>query len=111
MSELQLYLSQRLSALIMAPLVIGHIGVMIWAIRGGLGAQDLLDRVQGSAFWTCYYALFVAAVGVHGAIGLRAVASEWLGLRGRGADTLALAFLIAALVLGGNAVIALAWAR
>ena len=32
MLELRLYMAQRITALIMAPLVIGHIAVMIYAI-------------------------------------------------------------------------------
>ena len=46
--EFRLYLLQRLSALIMAPLVIGHIAVMIYAIQGGLTAAEILGRTQGS---------------------------------------------------------------
>ena len=38
MLDLRLYMAQRLSALVMAPLVIGHIAVMIYAVQGGLSA-------------------------------------------------------------------------
>ena len=106
MIEMRLYLAQRLSALVIAPLVLGHLGLMIWAIRGGLSAGEILSRTQGSVFWFCYYGLFVVAVAVHGAIGLRTIAGEWFGMRGSPANALALVFLAAALVLGGRAVIA-----
>ena len=42
MLELRLYMAQRITALIMAPLVIGHIAVMIYAVQGGLSAGEIL---------------------------------------------------------------------
>ena len=48
MLELRLYMAQRITALIMAPLVIGHIAVMIYAVQGGLSAGEILGRTQGS---------------------------------------------------------------
>ena len=59
-----LYLAQRLSAIVMAPLVIGHIILMIVAVQSGLTAGEILGRTQGSWFWAAYYGLFVAAVSV-----------------------------------------------
>ena len=47
MLELRLYMAQRITALIMAPLVIGHIAVMIYAVQGGLSAGEILGRTQG----------------------------------------------------------------
>lgn len=79
--DLRLYLLQRLSALVMAPLVIGHIAVMIYAVQGGLSASEILSRTQGSIGWALFYGLFVLAVSVHAAIGLRVIAGEWLGFR------------------------------
>ncbi|MGB2411815.1 MAG: succinate dehydrogenase, partial [Candidatus Puniceispirillaceae bacterium] len=52
MLDFRLYMAQRLSALIMAPLVIGHLAVMIYAVRGGLSAGEILGRTHGSLFWT-----------------------------------------------------------
>ena len=73
---------QRLSAMLMAPLVLTHLGVMIYAIRGGLSTEEILSRTQGSPFWLLFYGLFVAAVSVHAAIGLRVILHEVTGLRG-----------------------------
>ncbi len=73
----RLYMLQRLSALIMVPLVLGHLALMIYAIGGGLTADEILDRTQGSMGWFIYYGLFVLAAAVHGAIGLRSVTTEW----------------------------------
>ena len=80
--EIRLYLLQRVTAVIMVPLVIGHLAVMIYAVQGGLSAGEILERTQGSIAWAVFYGLFVAAVSVHGAIGLRNIVQEWLGLSG-----------------------------
>ena len=106
MTEIRLYLAQRISAAIMAPLVLLHLGVMIYAIQGGLSADEILQRTQGSFFWGGTYGLFVFAVAVHAAIGLRNVLREW----GRMGDPLLNAIVwivgIALLVLGWRAVFA-----
>jgi fumarate reductase subunit C len=80
--DLRLYMLQRLSAMMMAPLVLTHLGVMIYAIQGGLSAGEILSRTQGSLFWMLFYGLFVASVSVHAAIGLRVILHEVTGLRG-----------------------------
>ena len=38
MNEARLYLLQRLSAMILAPFVLVHLGLVIYAVRGGLSA-------------------------------------------------------------------------
>ena len=62
MLNLHLYMLQRITALIMAPLVLGHLAVMIYAIQGGLTVAEILGRTQGSWFWFLFYGLFVLAV-------------------------------------------------
>lgn len=104
MMTLRLYMAQRISALIMAPLVLMHIGVMIYAIQGGLSAAEILGRTQGSAFWFLFYGIFVIALSVHAAIGLRTVLSEWAGLRGGLLNGFSWAILALLLILGMQAV-------
>lgn len=107
MLEIRLYLAQRISAAIMAPLVLLHLGLMIYAIQGGLDAAEILGRTRGSLFWGSTYAVFVFAVSVHAAIGLRNVMREWLQLRGpvlAGLSWFCFALLLAA---GLRAVVAL----
>ena len=82
MLDLRLYLAQRLTALIMVPLTLGHIAVMIYAIQGGLSAGEILGRTQGSLGWAMFYGTFVAAVSLHAAIGLRVIVHEPLRLKG-----------------------------
>ena len=104
MSEFHLYMAQRLSALVMAPFVIVHIGVMIYAIQGGLSAAEILGRTQGSAFWFAFYGLFVVAVSIHAAIGLRTILGEWAGLRGGMRDRLSALIGLGLFALGAQAV-------
>ncbi|MCK0149274.1 succinate dehydrogenase [Marivita sp. S6314] len=83
MLDMRLYMAQRLSALVMGPFVVVHIAVMIYAIQGGLTAAEILGRTQGSVFWFLFYGLFVVAVSIHAAIGLRVILFEWAGLKGK----------------------------
>ena len=106
MLTLRLYIIQRISALIMAPLVIGHIAVMIYAVQGGLTAAEILGRTQGSVFWFCFYGLFVLAVSVHGAIGLRTIFYELSGLSGRVLTVFTVTVCVALLFLGMRAILA-----
>ncbi len=82
MLDMRLYMLQRITALIMAPLTLGHIAVMIHAVQGGLSAEEILGRTQGSHWWMLFYGTFAVAVAIHGAIGLRVVVHEMLGLKG-----------------------------
>ena len=111
MLDLRLYMAQRITALIMAPLVIGHIAVMIYAVQGGLNAGEILGRTRGSLFWAFFYGGFVVAVSIHAAIGLRTVLSEWTGLRARALNAVSWGILVVLLVMGGQAVLAVTWAR
>jgi fumarate reductase subunit C len=76
---IRLYILQRLTAALMVPLIVGHLVMIFYATRKGLTATDILSRTRGSLSWGAFYGLFVIAASVHGAIGLRTVAAEWLG--------------------------------
>jgi fumarate reductase subunit C len=106
MLELRLYLAQRISAAIIAPLVLIHLGMMIYAIQGGLDAAEILSRTRGSVLWALNYGLFVIAVAVHAAIGLRKVLSEWFSLRGNALGMASWFSFAVFLVLGLRAVYA-----
>ena len=106
MLELRLYLAQRIAAAIMAPLVLVHLGLMIYAIQGGLSAEEILARTRGSLWWGGFYGLFVIAVAVHAAIGLRNILSEWLRLRGALLNAVVWMFGLGLWVMGWRAVIA-----
>ncbi|MEQ8399205.1 succinate dehydrogenase [Thalassobaculum sp.] len=106
MTPVVLYLAQRLTALILAPLVIAHLVLILIAVEGGLTAAEILARTRGSVGWALFYGLFVAAAAVHAPIGLRNVIHEHTRWTGRSLDwsMLALAVLLAG--LGARAVLA-----
>ena len=102
--EVRLWLAQRASAAVLALCVAVHLATMIVAVRGGLSAADILGRTRGSIGWGAFYGLFVVAVSIHAPLGLRTVAAEWLGWRGRAADAACASFGVALLVLGALAI-------
>ena len=106
MVELKLYLAQRISAVILAPLVLLHLGVMVYAIQGGLSADEILGRTRGSLLWGSVYGLFVFTVAVHAAIGLRNIMREWWQLRGLLLAFLSWVFFAGLLAAGLRAVLA-----
>ena len=95
--ETRLWIAQRLTAVMVAFCVVVHLLTIIVAVRGGLSAAEILGRLRGSTGWLAFYVFFVGTVAVHAAIGLRAVAAEWLSWRGRFLD--AATFLTGALLL------------
>jgi len=110
MLEFRLYMAQRITALLMAPLVIGHIALMIYAVQGGLSAEEILNRTQGSVVWFLYYGFFVLAVSIHGAIGLRTVLHEWGGVNGSLLNVAAVVIGSGLFMLGSRAVWAVTFA-
>lgn len=106
MSATLLFALQRGTAILLAPLVLVHLGLILYAVEGGLDAAEILARTRGSPFWAAFYGLFVAAAAVHAPIGLRAVAAEWLGWRGRRLDIATWLVGLLLFVLGLRAVYA-----
>ncbi len=106
MLNARLFLLQRASAVLMAPLVLIHLAVIIFAVRGGLDAAEILSRTRGSWVWGAYYGLFVIAASVHAAIGLRVIGFETFGGSRRTLDvaTIGIAALLA--LIGLRAVFA-----
>ncbi|MBN9260707.1 MAG: succinate dehydrogenase, partial [Hyphomicrobium sp.] len=99
MSAVRLYTWQRLTAVLMVPLIAVHL-IIIYATNRGLSAAEILGRTRGSIAWGLYYSLFVVAASIHGAIGVRGVAREWLGWRETALDRLMWIFGVVLLVLG-----------
>lgn len=104
--NVRLYLLQRVTALLMVPLIVGHLIIIFYATRQGLTAADILGRTRGSVGWGLYYVAFVLAASTHGAIGVRAIAKEWGRLRGRSLDLLMWGFGLVLAGLGLRAVYA-----
>ena len=105
-SDTFLWMAQRASAAVLALCVTVHLVTIVYAVRGGLTAAEILGRTRGSAGWLAFYAVFVIACAVHAPIGLRPVLTEWLGWRGRSRELFVLAFGVLLAVLGMRAVLA-----
>ncbi len=104
--EAALWVAQRATAVVLAGCVAVHLATIIVAVRGGLTADEILERTRGSVGWAVFYGTFVIAAAVHGAIGLRTIAAEWLGWRGDAAEVAVTAVGFALTVLGLRAVAA-----
>jgi fumarate reductase subunit C len=98
-TQVLLWTAQRVSAAILAICVLVHLVTIIYAVRSGLTAAEILARTNGSIFWGAFYAAFVAALAVHAPIGLRNVLAETFGWRGR---SLEIAMLILGVVLAAQ---------
>lgn len=101
-----LYLAQRGTAAILALTVAVHLATVVYAVRGGLSAGEILGRTQGHLGFLLFYAVFVLAAAIHAPIGLRSVLREWTGWRGRSLDLAMIAFSALIAVLGLRAALA-----
>jgi fumarate reductase subunit C len=102
----RLWVAQRASAAVLALCVFVHLATLIYAVRGGLTASEILSRTHGNLAWGTFYSIFVLAAAIHAAIGLRTVAGEWLSWRGTSADVSVMAVALALAGLGLRAVAA-----
>ena len=104
--EVALWAAQRATAVVLAVCVAVHLVTIIYAVRQGLSAEHILGRTRGNLGWGVFYSVFVIAAAVHGAIGLRAVAREWLKVRGEALEVGMTLFAFGLTVLGLRAVYA-----
>lgn len=100
-----LWMGQRASAAILALCVLVHLCTIIYAVRGGLSAAEILSRTRGNGAWLAFYAVFVLAVAVHVPIGLRAILAEWLGWRDSSRDVALWVFAVFLAAMGMRAVL------
>ena len=104
--EQRLFVLQRLSAMVIAPLVLVHLVVILYATRSGLTAGAILARTQGNWGWIAFYSLFVVAVAVHVPIGMRNILVEWAKVKRGAATVLAALFAVVLLAMGLRSVAA-----
>jgi fumarate reductase subunit C len=105
-SQVLLWGAQRVSAMVLALCVVVHVATIIYAVRSGLSAAEILGRTRGNVGWLAFYTVFVAAVAIHAPIGLRNILAETLGWRSRGADIFAMAVALSLAIWGWRAVFA-----
>jgi fumarate reductase subunit C len=101
-----LFAAQRLTAFVLALAVAVHLGTILYAIRGGLSAGEILARTHGNVAFMLFYSVFVIAVAIHAPIGLRSIIREWTPWRGRSLDIALVLLALALLALGFRAVYA-----
>jgi fumarate reductase subunit C len=101
-----LFLAQRATAFVLALAVVIHLGTILYAVRGGLTAAEILGRTHGNITFALFYGLFVIAVAIHAPIGLRNILREWTAWRGRSLDLALVLFSVLLLILGMRAVFA-----
>ena len=101
-----MWTAQRVSAAVLAVCVVAHLITVIYAVRNGLSAAEILGRTRGNAAWAAFYALFVLAVAVHAPIGLRNFLSETFNWRGSGLNIAVTAIALTLAMWGFRAVYA-----
>ncbi len=97
---------QRISAMVLSICVLVHLVVIVYAVRGGLSAAEILGRTRGNWAFAIFYAVFVVASVVHVPVGIANIAREWAGFGERASLWLGRAFALLLLVMGLRAVVA-----
>ena len=102
-----LFVAQRATAAVLAVAVTVHLATIVYAVRGGLTAAEILARTQRNGWFLALYVVFVLAVAIHAPIGLRNIAREWTAWRSRSLDVALAAFALLLAALGFTAAFAL----
>jgi succinate dehydrogenase subunit C len=98
-----LWLAQRVTGAILALTVTVHLVTLIYAVRGGLSAAEIIDRVHGNVAWLVFYSIFVVAAAIHAPLGLRVILTETTPLKAPLPGMLASLFGVALALLGWRA--------
>ena len=104
--EAKLWYWQRVSAMVLAVCVVIHLIGIVYAVRGGLSAAEILGRTRGSWMFAAFYGTFVIACAVHAPIGLASMLQEWRGGRGHAHAIVAQLVAVLIAVLGFSAIYA-----
>ena len=95
---------QRISAMVLTVFVVAHLAIMIYAMRGGLTAAEILGRTQGNLAFAVFYGLFVLACAVHVPLGVAKIGQEWGRFSAPAALLLSRALTVVIVVMGLAAV-------
>lgn len=98
---------QRISAMVLAVCVLVHLAGIVYAVRGGLSAAEILGRTQGNWFLGLFYGIFVLACAAHVPAGIANILEEWLGWSGAGVKLVSAGIAIGILLAGWRAVFGL----
>ena len=101
-----MFLLQRVSAVVLAFAVTVHVATILYAVRGGLTAGEVLARTRGNGWFLAFYLVFALAIAIHAPIGLRNILREWTPWRGRSLDMVLALLALLLLGLGMRAALA-----
>ncbi len=101
-----MFLLQRVSAVVLAFAVTVHVATILYAVRGGLTAGEVLARTRGNGWFLAFYLVFALAIAIHTPIGLRNILREWTPWRGRSLDMVLALLALLLLGLGMRAALA-----
>lgn len=104
--NVRLYVWQRGTAALLAPMVLVHVAVIFYASRRGFSASEIFSRTRGSVAWGLFYGTFVVAASIHASIGIRTILAEWSPFGNKASGYLSVIFGAFLLALGARAVIA-----
>jgi fumarate reductase subunit C len=90
--------------MVLALCVLVHLITILYAMRQGLSAAEILSRTRGSIAFAAFYSVFVVSVAIHAPIGLAKIAEEWFQWRGKSLTAVLLVFALVLVVLGSRAV-------
>lgn len=102
--EARLWYWQRMSAMVLTLCVLVHLVTIVYAVRGGLTAGEILARTRGSWLFGAFYIVFLAACAVHVPIGMAAIFEEWFRMPRRVARGLAAALMAITIGFGVAAI-------
>jgi fumarate reductase subunit C len=94
----------RITSMVLAVCVLVHLATIVYAVRGGLSAAEVLGRTRGSGAFATFYGVFVLACAVHVPVGLEAIVREWFQAGPRAARAVAWLAALAIVILGLRAV-------
>jgi len=101
--ETWLWIVQRGAALVLALAVTVHLVTIIYAVRHGLSAAAVLERLHSNVAWLLFYLVFAAAAALHGGIGLRTIIRETTRWRGASLEVAVGAFILLVALAGWRA--------
>lgn len=107
MNEAMAYSLQRVTGAMLAVLVFIHLAVILYAIEGGLSADEVLARTNSTVMWPIFYSAFVVTVSIHAPLGFRNIIREWFNLSQKTSAVFASGLAVILLLTGLRAVVAI----
>ena len=105
--ESYLWVAQRLTAALLIVGAVIHMATNVYAVRGGLSAAEVVDRIHGNQVWLVFYLAFATTAAIHGPLGLRTILLEMTPIKACRINVAMGGFAVIVLWLGWRAVLGL----